>query len=345
MTQKLAVFSRKLKENFKPRRSNFSKPVSAWSEKDRLDGKQIDAFVIILKTQGCSWAKDSGCSMCGYFNDSAWEEISDEDLLNQFEIALEKYNKEKLVKIFTSGSFLDYEEISKNVRDKIFKKLLETADKISVESRPEYITKETLSQIKILFKDKQFEVGIGLETADDFIREKFVNKGFTFEDYKKSAILLRKYDFKIKTYILIKPPFISEKKSISDAIQTVKKIKDLTDIISFNPTNVQNNTVVEYLWRRNQYRPPWFFSVIEILQKAKKIAPELYIKCDVAGGGSIRGAHNCKSCDKKYLKAINNFSLTQDIKYLENQKCSCKEKWLDVLDLEDLSFNSIIDIR
>ena len=53
-----------------------------------------------------------------------------------------------------------------------------------------------------------------------------------------------------------------------------------------------------------------------------KIAPDALIKCNIAWGGSIRGAHNCKDCDRKYLQAIEDFSLNQDIKvfYCENKK-------------------------
>ncbi len=341
----LAKFCRELKKDFKPKIQDPKKPVRCWPEKDLMDGKLVDAFVIIFRTRGCSWALSSGCTMCGYFNDSLWDEITDEDLLLQFDKVLDSYSGEKFVKIFTSGSFLDDKEVSPNVRNTIFKKLLETADKVSVESRSEYVTKEKLREIKKIFGEKTFEVGIGLETANDLIRERCLNKGLTFEDYKIAAENLKKFDFKLKTYVLIKPPFLSEKKSIDDAIETVEKIKDLTDTISFNPTNIQRNTLVDYLWKRKQYRPSWLFSVVKILKEAKKIAPNLYIKCDVAGGGGIRGAHNCRSCDKNYLNAITNFTLGQDISAFDNLNCECREKWLDQLEIEDMSFGSIIDIK
>ena len=341
----LAKFCRELKKDFKPKIQDPKKPVRCWPEKDLMDGKLVDAFVIIFRTRGCSWALSSGCTMCGYFNDSLWDEITDEDLLLQFDKVLDSYSGEKFVKIFTSGSFLDDKEVSPNVRNTIFKKLLETADKVSVESRSEYVTKEKLREIKKIFGEKTFEVGIGLETANDLIRERCLNKGLTFEDYKIAAENLKKFDFKLKTYVLIKPPFLSEKKSIDDAIETVEKIKDLTDTISFNPTNVQRNTLVDYLWKRKQYRPSWLFSVVKVLKEAKKIAPNLYIKCDVAGGGGIRGAHNCRSCDKNYLNAITNFTLSQDISAFDNLNCECREKWLDQLEIEDMSFGSIIDIK
>lgn len=340
----IAEFCKSLKENYKPKKTNFTKPVSAWSEKDLLEKEVVDTFVIIFKTKGCSWALESGCSMCGYFNDSAFEDISGKDLLSQFENAMQKYNGERFVKIFTSGSFLDEKEIPVNVRKKILKKLYETADKVSVESRPEYITNESLSKIKDLYKNKIFEIGIGLETADNFIREKIINKGFTFDDYTKAADIMKKNNVKLKTYVLIKPPFLSEKQAIEDSLETVEKIKDITDIVSFNPVNVQRNTYVRYLWNRKMYRPPWLFSIIEILEKSKKIAPNVRIKCDIVGGGNIRGAHNCRKCDKQFLKSISDFSLAQDTKIFKNLKCNCSEKWHDQLEIEELGFGSHVNM-
>ena len=340
----LAQFCKSLKKDFTPRIKNSKKPVSYWSEKDFLDCKIVDAYVIIFRTKGCSWALNSGCSMCGYFNDSMWEKISDEDLLAQFDTAMKNYSGQKFVKIFTSGSFLDDNEVKPKVRKEILSKLTETVDKVSVESRPEYISDKKISEIIEIFKSKTFEVGIGLETASDFIREHSLNKGFTFNDYKKAAQILKKYDVKLKTYVLIKPPFLTEKESIEDSINTVEKIKSITDVVSFNPTNVQRHTLVNFLWQRRQFRPAWLFSIFEILKESKKIAPEVFIKCDIAGGGSIRGAHNCKDCDSKYLKEIADFSLNQDINVLQGLNCGCKDKWLDLLDIEDLTFGSINDI-
>jgi len=340
----LAKICKELKKDLKIKNKDSKRPVSFWSEKDVLNGKIVDAFVIIFRTKGCSWALNSGCTMCGYFNDSMFEPVSDNDILEQFEKAMTGYSDQKFVKIFTSGSFFDDKEISAKVRKKIIDRLGKTCNKISVESRPEYINDKKLIEISKILKNKIFEIGIGLETANDDIRKNNLNKGFTFEDYLKAVKLLNKYNFKIKTYLLIKPPFMTEKESIDDAINSVDKIKNITHTISFNPTNIQKNTLVEYLWKRKQYRAPWLFSIIKILKDSKKIAPNVFIKCDISGGGGYRGAHNCKNCDKKYLDSIADFSLTQNVEIFNKLTCDCKDNWMDLLDIEELSFGSIIDI-
>lgn len=338
----ITAFCHSFKKDFTPRPQNPRQPVRCWSEKDVLDGTIVDAYVIILRTRGCSWALSSGCTMCGYFNDSMFSEVTEEDFLAQFEAALQGYKQEKIVKLFTSGSFLDPSEVPQTIQQKILGSLAQQAEKISVESRPEYITEKHLTDIHKTVVPKTFEIGIGLETTNDLVRQKAINKGFTFQQYIKAAGLLRKHQMKVKTYVLMKPPFLTEKESLDDCIRTAKETKKYTDSISLNPTNVQHHTVVEYLWKRDQYRPPWLWSIVEFLQQSKSLT-DAFVKCDLVGGGSKRGPHNCGVCDQKVLRAIEEFSLTQKKDVFQDLSCNCKEKWHDQLALENLSFGSLVD--
>jgi radical SAM enzyme (TIGR01210 family) len=144
--------------------------------------------------------------------------------------------------------------------------------------------------------------------------------------------------------VLVKPPLLTEKQAINDTLNTIEKIKNITDIISLNPVNIQKNTLVNYLWKRGRYRPPWLFSIVQILVEGKKILGDKIIKCDIVAGGSTRGVHNCTECDEDYLRAISDFSLKQNINVFKNIKCDCNDKWLDQKDLEDLSYGSFTNI-
>ena len=338
----ITAFCQSFKKDFTPRTQNPRQPVRCWSEKDVLDGTVVDAYVIILRTRGCSWALSSGCTMCGYFNDSMLSPVSPEDLQTQFENAMQGYKQEKIVKLFTSGSFLDSSELPEPVQQKIFLSLSEQAEKISVESRPQYITEKRIKEIKKTICSKEFEIGIGLETSSDLIREKAINKGFSFKEYTKAAALLKKHQMKVKTYVLMKPPFLTEKEALEDCVRTTEETKEYADSISLNPTNVQRHTVVEFLWKRNQYRPPWLWSIVEYLKKSIT-RTDAFVKCDVVGGGSRRGPHNCGVCDQKVLEAITDFSLSQDTGVFHGLSCDCQEQWRDQLDLENLSFGSLVD--
>jgi len=268
-------------------------------------GKKQSAFVFILKTRGCFWAHHSGCTMCGYFNDSV-PDITEKEIVQQFELALQKYQGEKIVKIFTSGSFLDEREVPLKMQIKMLRKFFEKADKVIVESRPEFI--ENISKIEPIPKNKVLEVAMGLESANDRVLKHSINKG-------------------------VKPPFLTEAEAIKDALLTARKVSDISDTLSFNPVAIHANTLVEYLWSRKLYRPPWLWSVAEILEGAAEIF-DGQIKCDVVAGGRRRGAHNCGKCDGTFLKAVERFTLYQDKDAFKKLKCECREEWLDSLEIE-----------
>ncbi len=302
--------------------------ISVWSEKERFKNKIVDSLVIILRTKGCRWAYHSGCSMCGYFNDTNTK-IKEEDLINQINEAREKYNGEKVIKIFTSGSFLDDWEVPPKVREYAYD-VFKNADRIIVESRPEFVTEE---KAKIMSNKGNIMVALGLESANNETLLHRINKGFTIEDYIKAAKILMEQDVPIKTYILLKPPFMTERQAIEEAVYSVEFACRYSEIVSVNPMNIQNYTLVEYLWRRGEYRAPWLWSVVEVLKRTYNVDADV-ISFPTAGG-KVRGAHNCGKCDERVLKAIEDFSLTQDIKFLENLNCDCIERWKKIVNYED----------
>ncbi|RLI84790.1 MAG: TIGR01210 family radical SAM protein, partial [Archaeoglobales archaeon] len=260
---------------------SITDPVAVWIERERFHDDVVECLTVILRTRGCSWNR---CLMCGYRRDTD-PRVKVEDLKKQFEKALRK-GKAKMIKIFTSGSFF---ELEKDFRDFVYDRVSELGfERLTVESRPEIVYRVEEDLEKIGF---ELEVGIGLETSDDFVREHCINKGFKFEDFVRSARFLRSKGFRVKVYLLLKPPFLSEGEAVRDALKSIDDVKGLVDIVSLNPTNVQSGTYLEELWRRKLYRPPWLWSVVEVLKKSK-----IEIISDPVGAGSSRGPHNCGRC-------------------------------------------------
>ncbi len=324
----LQAFCRGLR---KVRRPNRDIEPRTWSENDTLGDEVTRAFVFILKTRGCFWAHHSGCTMCGYFNDSI-PDIKEKEIEEQLEIALQRYQGEKIVKIFTSGSFLDEREVPVDMQIKMLKKFFEKADKVIIESRPEFI--KNLDRLEGLSGNKTLEVAMGLESANDKVLKYSVNKGFTFSEWRKAAKGVIDRNMKLKTYILVKPPFLTEKEAIKDALSSAKKVLDISDTLSFNPVAIHANTLVDYLWRRGLYRPPWLWSVAEILKDAADIF-DGQVKCDVVAGGRGRGAHNCGKCDASFINAVERFTIYQDRNAFDNLKCGCREEWMDYIEIGD----------
>jgi len=305
-------------------------PLSVWTEKDVADGKPADALVVILRTSGCYWSRKSGCLMCGYNNDSC-ADIASQDIVSQFDRAMEKHIGQPFIKIYTSGSFLDPGEVAPEARDAILGTAGKKAERVLVESRPEFVVKVTLAEA--LDRVRNLEVAIGLETADDALRARSVNKGFLLRDFERAAGTARDSGADVRTYLLMKPPYLTEGQAIRDVLASIDKVGNLCQTISVNPMNVQRGTVVEGLWKRNLYRPPWVWSLAKVLAEGSGLT-DARLMSSPSGGGSKRGVHNCGKCDDGLLKAVESFSLSGDVNDLRSATCACRETWLDYLDAE-----------
>ena len=323
----------------------LEKPVSFWIKEDRLLHEIGKEFTIILRTKGCNWAlgTSGGCSMCGYIHDANIEKVKPEQIENQFDYALNsKLDEIKndsnnfVLKIFNSGSFFDENEIAQDVRTSIYKKIadIKKIKEVVVESRCEHINPQNLEEIKNILRDKYVEIGIGLETVDDYIRLNYINKGMFFDQFNNTLQLCKEFNIGVKAYLLFKPPFLNEISAIDDCKKSIRSLIDLNvNTISINPLNIQRGTLVEFLWYQKKLRPPWFYSLIECLKKSltQDNLKKIRILSSPSGAGTKRGIHNClkRECNENMNTALKQFVLNQDLKFLSqsNHECDCKIRY------------------
>ncbi len=300
---------------------------AVWKESDMSGGRKVDAMVMIMRTNGCCWVKSGGCTMCGY-REASLGGVTEEDLLKQLEQALSRYKDEPFVKIYTSGSFLDDNEIPPSVRGKIFE-AFSGCERILFESRPEFITEDSLKGVP-----KTVTVALGLESSDPEVLEKSVHKGFTPSDIERAGRLLKSQGYGVRTYLLLKPPFMTESAAIEDAVRSARFAAPFSDEISVNPLNVQRGTYVERLWKKGDFRSPWIWSLIEVFRQLSGTV-DSRLMSSPSGGGASRGVHNCGECDQRALDAIERFSYSQDVGDLDVD-CACRDRWRAYMESESI---------
>jgi radical SAM enzyme (TIGR01210 family) len=300
---------------------------ASWVEKDMAGGEIVNALVLIMRTNGCCWAKSGsgGCTMCGY-RTASLNGVTEADLNAQIDQALAKYKGEPFVKIYTSGSFFDPEEIPVPVRERVFREFA-GCRRLLVESRPEFITDELVASLP-----KNITVALGLESSNEEILRTSINKGFTAAQSKAAGERLKAVGLMVRTYLLLKPPFMSEKAGMDDVISSVRFAGPFSDEISINPLNIQHGTYVERLWKRGDFRPPWIWSLMEVMKKVSGTVDSRIISSP-SGGGSQRGVHNCGKCDAEALAAVERFSFSQNPSDL-NVVCECRKTWEQYLEAE-----------
>jgi len=310
-----------VKEERRPREFDPREYISTWTEKDLLHGKIVDAWVIIFRTRGCYWARSSGCSMCGYVNDVA-QEVSPADLGHQLDVVLKKHQGQPLVKVYTSGNFFDDHEVSPDVRERILTELGDRCDKVIVETLAHLLRRDQLDHA-LRFVD-ELEIALGLESTNENVLRYAVNKVWGLKEHARAATLAREAGATVKTYLLVKPPFLTEREAIEDAVRSGHEADPYSDTVSFNPVNVQGRTIVDRLFRRGEYRPPWLWSVVEVLERTHDL--KAHVKSHPTAGGMVRGAHNCGTCDRRVVNAIEEFSLGLRADFAD-LSCACQDVW------------------
>jgi hypothetical protein len=312
-----------------------TEPTRVWLDEDNTPDGVYQSLTIILNTGGCRWARAGGCTMCGYVAESVeGGSVSHEALLEQIDACLDHEREEAddpsgLVKIYTSGSFLDEREVPAETRRAIAETFADR-DRIVVESLPDFVDREKLAE----FTDHGLEtdVAIGLETATDRVRHDAVNKYFDFEDFVAASEEAEAAGAGIKAYLLMKPPFLSEAEALEDMKASVRRCSAYAHTVSMNPCNVQRYTMVDELYFRGGYRPPWLWSVAEVLRDTADV--DAIVVSDPVGHGSDRGPHNCGECDDRVQRAIKDFDLRQDPSVFEQVSCECEATWEAVLEEE-----------
>jgi hypothetical protein len=310
-------------------------PTRVWIDEDNTPDGVYQSLTIILNTGGCRWARAGGCTMCGYVAESVeGGSVSHEALMDQIDVCLEHEEENAdersgLIKIYTSGSFLDEREVGAETRRAIAETFGDR-ERIVVESLPDFVDQEKLAD----FTEQGLatDVAVGLETATDRVRHDCVNKYFDFEDFVAASEEADAAGAGIKAYLLMKPAFLSEPEAVEDMKRSIRKCAEYCHTVSMNPCNVQRYTMVDDLHFRGGYRPPWLWSVAEVLRDTADV--DAIVVSDPVGHGSERGPHNCGECDDRVQKAIKDFDLRQDPSVFEQVSCDCEGTWQVVCEEE-----------
>ncbi len=349
----------KLKKNISYKSKNYETTTVASSSISTgyLDGKQVKRIIFYLRGVGCSWCKldYGGCSMCGHFHGTTKGDLMPEGAhLQQFKTEYTKYDFKEfpIVCIYNAGSLLSREEI----RDYDFAEILKIIDAdanikhIIVESRPEFVTESAMQVMSSLLKSTSVEVGIGLESGSEIVRDLCINKGFSFGDYVRAAELVKKYKFKLLTYITVKPLFLTINESIADVVESLKKLKHLTDVVSLEPTSIQKWTLVDYFYSQGIYRIPSGWILKDIIAGIKDDINDFGFELRIGGFEFYPTPQlyvsNCYRCNGDLYNAINVFNVNKSIDEMLKLKCECVKTYeMEKYNEQNLSIASSLHAR
>ncbi|WP_321835579.1 hypothetical protein [Clostridium butyricum] len=362
----------KLRKRVPHKLFNKNLPAEVEVNKFYLDGESVDRVMIVLRANGCEhYKKTGGCSMCSHYNGTIIDDkITDENYKRQWNSILNSTCFEginnfdldnfPIVCIYNLGSLLNENEVSFNALRYIFSTLNEykNVKKVIIESRAEYVTREALSVIKENF-DGLIEVGIGVESTNDVIRELCHSKGCKDIGIMKEAVeILHEFNYKALAYVNFKPCFLTERESIDDAIKTSVDCFNMKfDAVSIEPTSLQEYSLTNHLNLMGYYRVPWLWSLSKIIHgindqiDTDKLDIRLggYFDEEILSGSQGEGfagrneifpyktSSNCSNCTPEFINHIKKFNTTYDVADLDSvEKCDCcYNLWETCYNVED----------
>lgn len=293
-----------------------------------LDGQSVRRLMLVLRTNGCEYAKNTGgCSVCGFMNHAS--HVSHADLLSQTEM-FGDFEGVDALEMLTLGSFYNDNEIEPATRQWLIKFASGlNIKKLTVESRVEHIQEDLILDHVNILGNIRLEIGIGLESVNDVIRNQVINKGLSLPDFKRAIKKISRTGASLLVYILIKPPGLSEEEAIDDAVKSAEYVfssarkYNLKARVAFEPVFVCKGTHLDNLYKNGEYEVLNLWSVVEVIKQTHKLG-DIFVGLDDEGLSYGRRPRSCKKCNDWLKSEIEQYNISHDISRLEMLGCDCR---------------------
>lgn len=302
-----------------------------------LNGQPSQRLIVILRASGCAWALQpgGGCTNCGFDKlTTHGVAVCADDLVAQFEAALAQAGLDGVgeVDLYNSGNFFADPEVPPEARARILERLGRESGvrRVLLESRPEFVREVDLAKARAALGDRELEIGIGLESCDERVREVLINKGFGLPEFERAVAVLAKPQARLLVYVLVKPLGLTEREAIEDVVNTARYVFSLAkklgvaSRIALEPVFVAPGTKLEQEFLAGRYQPPSLWSVVEILRRAHPLG-EFLVGLSDEGLEPHRLPNGCEKCSADLRKAIAEYNRTRELKVLDAVCCPACE--------------------
>lgn len=299
-----------------------------------VNGMPVRRLVITLRAPGCSWVtRSGGCAMCGHYAGTTRGVLpSANDTVQQFVREIGKYDISgiEVLSLYNSGSILNPDEISRDTLIEIFKSIRNypSIRKVVLETRAEYVDPDFVGDLSVILGgNRSISIAMGLETADDYLREICLNKGCRLSDIAEAVASLKDIS-ETQLYILAGLPFLTEAEAVEDAVTSIRSAHALgADEIHIEPVTLQKHTLTEHLVKSGRHRLISLYSIYEIL---RRVLPEIrpYVSPFLHMPLPERIPGGCPACSKRLVEGLlNTYNISRDTESLDYAPCTCVNEW------------------
>jgi len=211
--------------------------------------------------------------------------------LNTIDIYKKVYKSEKFIVYFQSftNTYAPFSTLKT-----LYKEALKLPDVIglSIGTRTDSITDETLEYLKNLSKNYEIWIEYGIQSSNNETLKR-INRGHDFENVKETITKTKKSGLNVCGHVIFGLPGETQE----DMLKTVKDSIELgIDSIKFHPLYVTDNTLLSIEYKKGNFTPISEKEYIDTLIKAIKILPDnVSIQRMTAGTENLLAPEWCKN--------------------------------------------------
>jgi radical SAM protein (TIGR01212 family) len=163
---------------------------------------------------------------------------------------------------------------------------------ISIGTRTDSITDETLNYLAKLSKDYEIWIEYGIQSSNDKTLQK-INRGHDFQNVVETITKTKKLNLNVCAHLIFGLPGESQR----DMLKSVKDTIALNiDSIKFHPLYVTENTLLAIEYKKGNFTPIDEQTYIDTLIKAIKMLPDnISIQRMTAGSENLLAPQWCKN--------------------------------------------------
>ena len=315
---------------------------------DYQQGKEVNVALIptggsnyqmYFPSKGCRYA----CTMCNYGFEHP---VREKEILQDLDAICKdlSYDIKNLI-LESSGSFLDREELSEDLQEKIMRRIAKTdVPIVQIETHYRTISKRKIERIKQIFQTKEIVFELGLESTNPEVL-KIYNKSMELTEMLETIWMCARNGMEISLNLLVGAPLLTIEEQIKDTVNSVNWIlrncPSTTSIVLF-PLNIKDYTLVKHMYNQGRYNLVYDWEFIEVLKRIpQEELDRVYIswwgnRCnEFHGEEAIIKPFHCNECTNELKNFYKNFVESQDsvqkarlIEKISSYTCQCKKEFL-----------------
>ena len=221
-------------------------------------GHVEDVATVFLTNRECPFR----CLMCDLWSNTTDTRVPPGAIPQQIDYALERLPEARHIKLYNSGNFFDQQAIPPEDYAAIAQRV-RTFDTVIVENHPRLCGDDCVRFRDLV--DGRLELALGLETVHEEVLAR-LNKRMTLHDYERAVRFLRDHDIRVRTFILLRPPFLDEQQGIEWAVRSLHFAFDVgVQCCAVIPTRAGNG-MLDQLTREGLFASPNMTSMEQVLE-------------------------------------------------------------------------------